>query len=89
MAYNPNDVFPGAQPTKQLDIETICRTLDSSQDVPAVYTFGAGAPTSLSINGADVLDATLTGAIQPTGNAPQSASRIFIEYAPPYYTDTP
>lgn len=84
MAYNPRDVFPGAQPVKQIDIATIVEALDSSQDVPVVYTFGAGAPTSISINGADVINATLTGAIQPTGNAANQGSRIFVEYAPPY-----
>lgn len=81
MAFNPRDVFPGAQPIKQIDIATLVEALDPSQEVPVVYSFGGGAPTSLSVNGREVLNAELTGGIS---NVPSTgaAGRLFVEYRP-------
>jgi hypothetical protein len=87
MAYNPADKFPGANPSKTIDIATIVEALNPSPDVPVVYSFGAGAPTGISLNGREVLDATLAGRFaEKAGGVSDASSRVFVEFAPPYYS---
>lgn len=84
--YNPNDVFPGAQPTKDIDIKTICDYIDASRDVPVVYYFGGGAPTSISMGGRMWLDAKFTGPVNDNKGgqpgSPQFPGRMFYEFSP-------
>ena len=38
MAFDPHDIFPRALPQRQIDLNTLCEALDSSEDIPVVYT---------------------------------------------------
>lgn len=85
--YNPNDVFPGAMPTRSIDMATICEYLDASRDIPVVYQFGAGAPTSICYGGRMWLESSFAGPITPPihggqPGAPQWPGRMFYEFSP-------
>lgn len=87
MAYNPADKFPGANPSRVIDIATIVEALNPSPDVPVVYSFGAGAPTSISLNGREVLNVNLTGSFAERTGVQGATGRVFVEFVPPYYPD--
>jgi hypothetical protein len=88
MAYNPADKFPGANPMRVIDIATIVEALNPSPDVPVVYSFGAGAPTGIELNGREVLNVNLSGSFATKAGGVNGASgRVFVEFAPPYYPD--
>lgn len=85
--YNPRDVFPGALSTKSIDMATICEYLDRSRDIPVVYQFGGGAPTSITVGGRMWMDASFAGPIgtpikggQP--GQPNFPGRMFYEFSP-------
>lgn len=82
MSYNPADKFPGAQPQRVIDLETIVEALDPSQEVPVVYTFGAGAPTSLVLNGREIMAPNLLGSISSKLGVAGASGRFFIEFVP-------
>lgn len=87
MTYNPRDVFPGALPPKSIDMATLVEAADPSPDVPVVYYFGGGAPSSITFRGRMWLDAIYSGSVYTghKGASPGVANwqgRYFIEYSP-------
>lgn len=87
MAYSPHDVFPGALPSRTLDLALLVEALDASRDVVANYSFGAGSPDVIRLGEREILAASMTGAISPRTVSHTEASRLFVEYEPPYGVD--
>lgn len=82
MAFNPHDIFPGALPQRQVDLQTLCEALDSSEDIPVVYAFGGAAPTAVKLNGREVLESKFTGALTDKKGVPGCTGRAFVEFEP-------
>jgi ABC-type hemin transport system ATPase subunit len=87
VTFNQKDIFPGAQPTKSIDLATLVTQMDASDDVPVTYSFGGGAPTALAINGPngtsrEILPGSLTGSISSKSGVNGYTGRMFVEYEP-------
>lgn len=83
MTYNVRDVFPGALPPRQTDLATLVASLDSSADVPVVYSFGGGAPTSITFGGKVWMEQVFSGPIGITRKTTTPfSSRLFVEFFP-------
>lgn len=82
MAFNPADVFPGAGTIKVIDIAAIVQSLNATDDVPVTYSFGGGAPTSISVNGREILNSKIAGSVSDKQGVAGYAARLFVEFDP-------
>jgi hypothetical protein len=86
MAYSANDVFPGPIPPRVTDIASIVAALAPLNDLPVVYSFGGGAPTSITIEGVDgarlIVDSKFAGTFSAKPGIDNWPGRMFIEFNP-------